>query len=127
MLLYKYRSLENFEYVLDIILNEHLHCAPYENLNAPFEGIFKAVHTAPGTLGDGIGTLSGKLPTPPASLAAMHSENNIHDAPVVLRFVATQRPTVKANGSIHNLIIFQPLEPGYGVGSMRRKRIGSQS
>ena len=45
MLLYKYRSLENFEYVLDIILNERLHCAPYDDLNDPFEGIFRSSYT----------------------------------------------------------------------------------
>jgi len=38
--LYKYRSLENLEYVLDIILNEQLYCSPYEELNDPFEGLF---------------------------------------------------------------------------------------
>jgi hypothetical protein len=45
VLLYKYRSLENFEYILDIILNERLHCAPYEELNDPFEGIFLSTYT----------------------------------------------------------------------------------
>lgn len=44
MLLYKYRSLEKFEHVLDIILNERLHCAPYDELNDPFEGIFRSTY-----------------------------------------------------------------------------------
>jgi hypothetical protein len=43
MRLYKYRSLEHIEYTLDILLNERLHCAPYEELNDPFEGIFHYV------------------------------------------------------------------------------------
>jgi Protein of unknown function (DUF2971) len=40
MKLYKYRSLKNMEFVLDILLNERLHCAPYSELNDPFEGMF---------------------------------------------------------------------------------------
>ncbi len=43
MKLYKYRSLENFEFVLDIILNERLHCTEYKNLNDPFEGLFFSI------------------------------------------------------------------------------------
>jgi hypothetical protein len=46
MLLYKYRSLKNFEFVLDIILNERLYCAPYHQLNDPFEGLFRSVSNA---------------------------------------------------------------------------------
>lgn len=38
--LYKYRSLQRLDYVLDIILNERLHCSSYKNLNDPFEGLF---------------------------------------------------------------------------------------
>jgi hypothetical protein len=38
MLLYKFRSLENLEFVLDIIINERLYCARYKDLNDPFEG-----------------------------------------------------------------------------------------
>jgi hypothetical protein len=41
MILYKYRSLENLEYVLDLILNQRLHCSTYPELNDPFEGIFE--------------------------------------------------------------------------------------
>jgi hypothetical protein len=41
MILYKYRSLENFEHVLDIIPNQRLHCSTYPELNDPFEGIFE--------------------------------------------------------------------------------------
>lgn len=40
MKLYKYRSLKNMEFVLDILLNERLHCAPYSELNDPFEGMY---------------------------------------------------------------------------------------
>jgi len=40
MKLYKYRSLQRLDYVLDIILNERLFCPFYKNLNDPFEGIY---------------------------------------------------------------------------------------
>jgi hypothetical protein len=40
MRLYKYRSLANFEFVLDIILKQRLHCSTYDSLNDPFEGLF---------------------------------------------------------------------------------------
>jgi len=43
MRLYKYRSLKNLEFVLDIILNERLHCTEYQNLNDPFEGLFFSI------------------------------------------------------------------------------------
>lgn len=43
MKLYKYRSLDHLEYTLDILLNERVHCAPYDKLNDPFEGVFLAV------------------------------------------------------------------------------------
>lgn len=43
MLLYKFRSLQNIEFVLDLILNERLHCAPYAELNDPFEGLFNSI------------------------------------------------------------------------------------
>ena len=51
MLLYKFRSLQNIEFDLDIILNERLYCAPYDELNDPFEGLFYAsypLYTYPG-------------------------------------------------------------------------------
>ncbi len=40
MKLYKFRSLSNIEFVLDIIYNQRLYCAHYDNLNDPFEGLF---------------------------------------------------------------------------------------
>jgi len=40
MILYKYRSLVNFERILDIILNQRLYCSKYDELNDPFEGLF---------------------------------------------------------------------------------------
>lgn len=43
MLLYKFRTLKNIEFALDIILNERLHCASYNQLNDPFEGLFHTV------------------------------------------------------------------------------------
>ena len=48
MKLYKYRSLaEYIEHTLDILLNERLHCAPYDELNDPFEGVFLSVAHIP--------------------------------------------------------------------------------
>lgn len=43
MLLYKFKSLQNIEFALDIILNERLHCASYSELNDPFEGLFHTI------------------------------------------------------------------------------------
>ena len=40
MNLYKFKSLENIEFALDIILHEQLYCADYDKLNDPFEGLF---------------------------------------------------------------------------------------
>lgn len=51
MKLYKYRSFENIEYTLDILLNERLHCAPYDKLNDPFEGVFLSVTHTGGAFG----------------------------------------------------------------------------
>ena len=39
-LLYKYRSLEPWEYQLDIFINKRLHAAPFQDLNDPMEGMF---------------------------------------------------------------------------------------
>jgi hypothetical protein len=41
--LYKFRSLKNIEFTLDIILNEKLYCSPREELNDPFEGLFQFI------------------------------------------------------------------------------------
>lgn len=43
MKLYKYRTLSNLDYTLDILFKERLHCAPYDKLNDPFEGLFLSV------------------------------------------------------------------------------------
>lgn len=40
MRLYKFRSLSNIEFVLDIIYNQRLYCSTYDKLNDPFEGLF---------------------------------------------------------------------------------------
>jgi len=45
MILYKYRSLANLEYILDIILNQRLYCSTYPELNDPFEGLFVTTTT----------------------------------------------------------------------------------
>ncbi len=43
MRLYKFRSLDNLEFVLDILLNERLYCSSYESLNDPLEGLFYTI------------------------------------------------------------------------------------
>lgn len=53
MKLYKFRSLANIEYTLDILLNERLHCAAYNKLNDPFEGVFLSVMHIGGSLNSG--------------------------------------------------------------------------
>ena len=40
MILYKYRSLSNIKFVLDILVNQRLHCARHDKLNDPLEGVF---------------------------------------------------------------------------------------
>ncbi len=55
--LYKFRSLNNFKRVLDIILNERLHCAHFKDLNDPVEGVFLAVHHLPPVLLQSKGTV----------------------------------------------------------------------
>jgi hypothetical protein len=43
MLLYKFRSLENLDFTLDILVNERLYCSLYKDLNDPFEGQFQVL------------------------------------------------------------------------------------
>jgi hypothetical protein len=38
LLLYKYRELDNWKFVLDILVNSRLHAAPFAQLNDPMEG-----------------------------------------------------------------------------------------
>ena len=40
-MLYKYRSLENFDNLVDIVLNERIYAAPYFELNDPMEGLYR--------------------------------------------------------------------------------------
>lgn len=44
---YKYKSLDNFEYLLDLLLKERLYAARYDELNDPMEGIAKIDGTIP--------------------------------------------------------------------------------
>jgi hypothetical protein len=55
MLLYKYRSFERFERLLDILINERLYCPEYKDLNDPFEGVFYSL-IKPNALGRASGT-----------------------------------------------------------------------
>jgi hypothetical protein len=43
MKLYKFKSFENIEFTLDIIMNERLYCAHHKDLNDPFEGLFSTI------------------------------------------------------------------------------------
>jgi hypothetical protein len=38
--LYKYRSLENFKFIVDILINKRLYAAKYFDLNDPMEGVY---------------------------------------------------------------------------------------
>ena len=51
---YKYRSLnaDNWEYLLDIILNKRLYCAKYNTLNDPMEGFYRSREHLPQNLRD---------------------------------------------------------------------------
>ncbi|MBU0734410.1 MAG: DUF2971 domain-containing protein [Proteobacteria bacterium] len=40
-MLYKYRSLENFKFVVDILVNSRLYAAKYSDLNDPMEGFYR--------------------------------------------------------------------------------------
>jgi len=39
-MLYKYRSIKNFKYFIDIIINQRLYASPYFDLNDPMEGYY---------------------------------------------------------------------------------------
>ena len=48
MILYKDRSLNNLDHILDILVHSRLYCAPYLEMNDPFEGLFSAtIHIPP--------------------------------------------------------------------------------
>lgn len=38
--MYKYRSLQNYKWLIDIIINQRFHCAKFFELNDPMEGVF---------------------------------------------------------------------------------------
>lgn len=42
---YKYKSLDNFEFLLDLLLKERLYAANYHELNDPMEGVIKIDNT----------------------------------------------------------------------------------
>jgi len=45
MLLYKFRSIEHLEFLSDVLVSQRLHCARYDELNDPFEGVVSSVFT----------------------------------------------------------------------------------
>lgn len=44
---YKYKTLDNFEFLLDLILKERLYAAKYDELNDPMEGVINVENTIP--------------------------------------------------------------------------------
>lgn len=44
---YKYKSLQSFEFLLDMVLKERLYAAQYNELNDPMEGVIKVDNTVP--------------------------------------------------------------------------------
>lgn len=70
MKLYKYRPLKDLEFVLDIILNERLHCTEYQNLNDPFEGLFFSTFD--------IGRVKGMIPILFGKMKTLKSINNLN-------------------------------------------------
>jgi len=72
MKLYKLKPLSNFERVLDIILNERLYCAYFEDLNDPFEGLFLAVSHLPPVMLQSKGTKRQYL----KSVSDLHEHDN---------------------------------------------------
>ena len=52
MKLYKIRSLQNMDLALDILINQRLYCAPFEQLNDPFEGLFSSMQKHPDSASD---------------------------------------------------------------------------
>lgn len=44
---FKYKTLDNFEFILDLILKERLYAAKYDELNDPMEGVVKIDGTVP--------------------------------------------------------------------------------
>ncbi len=47
---YKYKSFNNFEYLLDILLRERLYASRYHELNDPMEGVIKFEGVIPNNL-----------------------------------------------------------------------------
>ncbi|MEM5552044.1 hypothetical protein WNY63_15020 [Pseudoalteromonas neustonica] len=50
MQLYKFRSLDNFQFVLDIIVNKRLYAATFDAMNDPMEGFYTADDDIPDEL-----------------------------------------------------------------------------
>ncbi len=46
-MLYKYRKLDNFQYILDIIVNQRLYAATFNAMNDPMEGFYTSNEDVP--------------------------------------------------------------------------------
>lgn len=49
MILYKFRSLENFQFVLDILVNQRMYAAAFDTMNDPMEGFYTSDEDIPQT------------------------------------------------------------------------------
>ncbi|MGI2169641.1 hypothetical protein ACROAE_05525 [Shewanella sp. MF05960] len=47
MVLYKFRSLDNFQFVLDILVNQRMYAATFESMNDPMEGFYTSDEDIP--------------------------------------------------------------------------------
>lgn len=73
MKLYKFRSFDQLEYILDIAFNERLYCAEYHKLNDPFEGMFHEILPIPPWLQYGrVGAGVAQRPMVPSRVDRLH-------------------------------------------------------
>lgn len=47
MILYKFRTLDNFQFVLDILVNQRMYAATFDSMNDPMEGFYTADEDIP--------------------------------------------------------------------------------
>ncbi|WP_171754313.1 DUF2971 domain-containing protein [Vibrio sp. 99-8-1] len=47
MILYKFRSLDNFQFVLDILVNQRMYTATFDTMNDPMEGFYTSDEDIP--------------------------------------------------------------------------------
>ncbi|HWQ41188.1 MAG TPA: DUF2971 domain-containing protein [Desulfosporosinus sp.] len=81
--LYKFRLSEPLEYLLDILLEQRLYCAPYNELNDPFEGQFVEEIIDTPELRVVMSALKGiTLPFSPTNKPLIRSIKSVKDLPI---------------------------------------------